>query len=91
MRKAVADRLVSVYVLHRVLYPQVHVNGAKKKKKKKFLLCSKINLIGEFPPYPCVNVPEVRPIVVIQGQSRKSLLYSLSVAFMTRPSWIRLY
>jgi hypothetical protein len=34
-RKAVAARLVSVYVLHRVTHPQVHVNGVKKKKKKK--------------------------------------------------------
>ena len=29
----VVDDLRKVYVLHRVLYPQVHDNGLKKKKK----------------------------------------------------------
>jgi hypothetical protein len=33
-RKAVVDGIVNVYMLHRVLYPQVHDNGIKKKKKK---------------------------------------------------------
>jgi hypothetical protein len=33
-RKAVVDGIVTENVLHRVLYPQVHVNGVKKKKKK---------------------------------------------------------
>jgi hypothetical protein len=33
MRKAVVVRLVSVYVLHRMMYPQMHVNGVKKKKR----------------------------------------------------------
>ena len=31
---AVVDGIVQADVLHRVLYPQVHVNGFKKKKKK---------------------------------------------------------
>ena len=30
--RAVVDEDVQVYVLHRVKYPQVHVNGFKKKK-----------------------------------------------------------
>jgi hypothetical protein len=37
-RKAVVDGIVTENVLHRVLYPQVHVNGVKKKKKSRFLL-----------------------------------------------------
>ena len=32
----VVDDLRKVYVLHRVLYPQVHDNGLKKKKKPRF-------------------------------------------------------
>jgi hypothetical protein len=36
-REAVVEGYLLVYVLHRVLYPQVHVNGVKKKKK---VLCT---------------------------------------------------
>jgi hypothetical protein len=32
MWQAVVERAVLVYVLHKVLYPQVHENGVKKKK-----------------------------------------------------------
>jgi hypothetical protein len=31
-REAVVDGTILEHVLHRVMYPQVHVNGAKKKK-----------------------------------------------------------
>jgi len=34
MRKALVDGIVKAYVLHRVLYPQVHGNGFKIKIKK---------------------------------------------------------
>jgi hypothetical protein len=33
LREAVADRLALIVMLHGVTYPQVHVNGLKKKKK----------------------------------------------------------
>lgn len=33
-RIPVVDEKANVYVLHRVLYPQVHENGFKKKKKR---------------------------------------------------------
>jgi hypothetical protein len=35
IRQEVVEGVVEAYVLHRVLYPQVHENGFKKKKKKK--------------------------------------------------------
>jgi hypothetical protein len=35
LRQEVVEGVVEAYVLHRVLYPQVHENGFKKKKKKK--------------------------------------------------------
>ena len=44
----VVDDLRKVYVLHRVLYPQVHDNGLKKKKKnlasRLSALCSTLGL-----------------------------------------------
>ena len=55
-REAVVDGATNVYVLHRVLYPQVHVNGIKKKRELRAMLERGVELLGDDPSWPLATI-----------------------------------